>query len=164
MKVKLARRTLLIGASIELVFQMLSAFDVGSLPGTQGDSSSVLERNGDTIIAEFVTTSGKRTYRTVEKVRLYPPWRITFRHLEGPLSFAAEEFTLVERDGCTELRYQGEVECRVGWLPGVGWLIARFYVTRKYDALIGSHMELLRADAEARENRLIEDNPVPQGL
>ena len=71
-----------------MVFQMLSAIGKGSIPGAQGESSRVLARDGDTIIAEFHTASGSRTYRTVEEVKLYPSERMTFRHLEGPLTFA----------------------------------------------------------------------------
>ena len=149
MKVRLSDRKLFINAPREVVFQMLSAIGEGSLPGSQGESSRVLEREGDTIIAEFLTTSGKRTYRTVEKVQLYPPERMTFRHLEGPLAFAEEEFNLMEQDTGTELQYRGEIEYKVRWLPGIGWLIARFYVKPKYDAVIGDHMEKLKAAAEA---------------
>ena len=86
MKVKLEDRKLYANAPRELVFQMLSAIGKGTLPGAQGESSRVLEREGDVITAEFLTPSGKRIYRTVEEVRLYPPERITFRHLQGPLT------------------------------------------------------------------------------
>ena len=70
--VKLSDKSVYINAPREMVFQMLSSFGKCSLPGVQGESSRVLERDGDTIIAEFMTTSGKRVYRTVEKVQLYP--------------------------------------------------------------------------------------------
>ena len=89
------------------------------MPGAEGESSRVLERDGDVITAEFLTPSGKRIYRTVEEVRLYPPERITFRHLQGPLTYSEEEFRLVEQDPGTELQYSGEIECRVPWLPGL---------------------------------------------
>ena len=75
MKVKLAGRKLHIDAPREMVFQMMSAIGKGSLPGSQGESSRVLSRDGDTLTAEFLTPSGKRIYRTVEDVRLYPPPR-----------------------------------------------------------------------------------------
>ena len=149
MKVKLADRKLLINAPREMVFQMLSAIGKGSLPGTQGESSRVLERDGDTIIAEFLTPSGKRIYRTVEEVQLYPPDRITYRHLEGPLEYAAEEFNLVQRDTSTELQYRGEIEYKVPLLAGIGWLTALIYVRPKYNAVIRTHMEQLKAAAES---------------
>ena len=153
MKVTLANRSLFINAPRELVFQMLSAFGKGSLPGAQGESSRVLEREGNSITAEFVTTSGRRTYRTIEKVHLYPPERITFRHLEGPLAFAEEEFNFLESGDGTELQYSGGIECRVPWLPGIGWIIAMFYVRPKYNAIIRNHMENTKAVAQARAAR-----------
>ena len=153
MKVKLSDRNLFINAPQEMVFQMLSAIGKGSLPGAQGESSRMLEREGNTIIAEFLTASGKRTYRTVEEVRIYPPERITFRHLEGPLAFAEEEFKLIDHDSGTELRYKGEFEYRVPRLAGMGWLIAIFFVRPKYNAVIRVHMERLKSAAEARAAR-----------
>ena len=153
MKVKLSDNEVFINAPRELVFQMLSAIGRGSLPGNQGESSRVLERDGDRIVAEFLTTSGKRTYRTVEDVRLYPPDRITFRHLESPLSYSEEEFLLKEVEGGTALSYRGDIECRMHWLPGVGWLVAWIYVKRKYDSVIRDHMDRLKAAAEARAAR-----------
>lgn len=154
MKVKLAGRKLHIDAPREMVFQMMSAIGKGSLPGSQGESSRVLSRDGDTLTAEFLTPSGKRIYRTVEDVRLYPPpSRITFRHLEGPLAFSEEEFLLAERGVGTELRYEGKIECRVGWMPGIGWLIATLYVRPKYNSVIRLHMDALKQAAEARAAR-----------
>ena len=154
MKVKLADQSTLINAQREMVFQMLSAIGKGSrLPGAQGESSRVLEREGDTLIAEFLTTSGKHTYRTVERLQLYPPERMTYLHLEGPLHFAEEEFTLTERDAGTELQYNGRIEYRFRWMPGVGWLIATFYAKRIYDTIIRDHMEKIKAAAESRAAR-----------
>ena len=70
MKVSLKTQEIFIDAPRELVFQMLSAIGKGSLPGGN-DSSRVIERNGNEIIAEFLTPSGSRVYRTVERVVLY---------------------------------------------------------------------------------------------
>ena len=151
--VKLSDKSVYINAPREMVFQMLSSFGKGSLPGVQGESSRVLERDGDTIIAEFMTTSGKRVYRTMEKVQLYPPERITFEHLQGPLIFSEEEFNLAEKDDGTELRYYGEIGCRIPLLAGLGWIIAKFYVKPKYDAVIRIHMSALKTAAEARAAR-----------
>ena len=153
MKVKLAESTAHIKAPRPLVFQMLSAIGKGTMPGNQGGSSKVLERDGDTIIAEFLTPSGKRTYRTVEEVQLYPPERITFRHLEGPLAFSEEELNLTEQNAGTKLHYEGKMECRVPWMPGIGWLIAMFYVRLKYNNVIREHMKDLKVAAEARAAR-----------
>ena len=153
MKVKLADRKVTIDAPRELVFQMLSAIGKGRLPGAEGESSRVLERDGNTIIAEFMTPSGKSIYRTVERVQLYPPERITFCHLEGPLTYSDEAFDLIEQDGGTELRYCGEIECRVPFLPGMGWLTALTYVRHKYNSVIRNHMDSIKMAAEARAAR-----------
>ena len=153
MKVKLAEQRLQIGASRPMVYEIMSAIGRGVLPGAGGERSRVVSSEGDTIIAEFFTRSGRRTYRTLERVSLYPPRRITFRHLEGPIPFSEEEFLLSELEGGTELGYRGEIEYRVPWLPGVGWAIARYYVKPKYDSVIQRHMTAVKEGAEARAAR-----------
>lgn len=152
MKVSLKTQEIFIDAPRELVFQMLSAIGKGSLPGGN-DSSRIIERNENEIIAEFLTPSGSRVYRTVERVVLYPPERITYEHLEGPLSFSEEEFALDETgDGC-KLSYWGVIECNAPFLPGVGWLIAWAYARPRYNAVIHDHMAKLKAASEARGAR-----------
>ena len=153
MKVQLTNRHITIDAPRPLVFQMLSAFGRGHLPGDDGESSKVLERDGDRLTVEFFTLEGKRRYRTVEEVTLFPPERITFRHLEGPLHHSSEEFRLEEVADGTELSYRGDIQCRMPWLPGMGWFIARFYVKPKYDRVIRQHMDRLKTAAEARAAR-----------
>ena len=152
-KVKLTEQKVQIDAPRELVFQMLSAFGKGSLPGAEGESSRVVELDGNNIVAEFVSVSGKRTYRTLETVVLYPPERITFRHLQGPLTSSDEEFLLNEVEDGTALSYQGETECKLRWMPGMGWLAALLYVRPKCNAVIRAHMKRLKAGAEARAAR-----------
>ena len=153
MKVKLADQSMDIAAPRELVFQMLSAFGKGSLPGAEGESSRVVERDGNVILAEFLSVSGNRTYRTLENVVLYPPERITFEHVEGPLPFSEEEFTLAEREAGTRLAYVGKIECKISWMPGMGWLIALLYARPKYNSVIRNHMKRLKSAAEARALR-----------
>ena len=80
------------------------------------------------LLVEFVSRDGRRLYRTLEEVMLYPEERITFRHLEGPLQHASEEFRLSEVSGGTHITYKGQIECRTPFLPGVGWLLAFLYV------------------------------------
>ena len=152
MKVSLKTQEIFIDAPRELVFQMLSAIGKGSLPGGN-ESSRVIERNGDEIIAEFLTPSGSKVYRTVERVVLYPPERITYQHLEGPLSFSEEAFTLEDTDDGCRLSYWGVIECKAPFLPGAGWLIAWTYARSKYNSIIQDHMARLKAAAEARAAR-----------
>ena len=153
MKVRLAQRRITIDAPRPLVFQLLSAFGRGHLPGDEGVSSSVMERDGNTLTVEFFTMEGKRRYRTVEQITLFPPERITFRHLEGPLPHSSEEFRMEEVAGGTELSYQGDIQCRMPFLPGRGWCVARFYVRPKYNRVIRQHMERLKEAAQARAAR-----------
>ena len=153
MKVKLTPRRSYIEAPREMVFQMLTSFGKGGLPGSEGDTSKVLERDGDTVVVEFLTSSGRRTYRTVERVQLFPPERVTFEHLEGPLWSAQEEFSLAEEASGTDMHYQGDFEYKVQGMPGIGWLIAVIYIKRKYDAVIRDHMDRLKSAAEAHAAR-----------
>lgn len=153
MKVRLTDRYITIDAPRPLVFQMLGAFGRGHLPGDEGESSKVLERDGDRLTVEFFTLDGKRRYRTVEEVNLFPPERITFRHLEGPLHHSSEEFLLEEVAGGTRLSYRGDIQCRMAWMPGMGWLVGRFYVKPKYDRVIRQHMDRLKIAAQARAAR-----------
>lgn len=153
MRVTLADQRTHIIAPRPLVFQMLSAFGKGHLPGDEGESSTVLEREGDDLLVEFITQEGKRRYRTLEEVKLFPPERITFRHLESPLYHSAEEFHLVEALDGTELSYRGDIQCRIPWAPGIDWLIALFYVRPKYNRIIKKHLARLKEAAEARAAR-----------
>ena len=52
--VKLPELKVHIKADQRLVFQLLSAIGQGLMPGSEG-SSKVLKRNGDTLVAEFIT-------------------------------------------------------------------------------------------------------------
>lgn len=108
-----------------------------------------MEREGDRLLVEFISRDGGRLYRTLEEVMLYPEERITFRHLEGPLHHASEEFRLIDVPGGTHITYQGQIECRTPFLPGVGWLIAFLYVRPKYGNVVKRHMGMLKKAAEA---------------
>ncbi len=153
MKVSLATQKLIIDAPLELVFQMMSAIGSGRLPGSN-ERSKVLQRDGDTLIAEFLTPSGNKTYRTVEEVRLFPPHRITYRHLEGPITYSEEEFLLAEvSGGSIQLTYTGVIEYRAPFVPGLGWLASVLYIKPKYDTVIRDHMALVKKGAEGRAAR-----------
>ena len=152
MKVALNTQKVIIDAPLELVFQMMSAIGSGRLPGSD-ERSKVLQRDGDTLIAEFFTPSGKKMYRTVEEVRLYAPYRITYRHLEGPITYSEEEFLLTEVADGTQVTYIGVIEHRVPLLPGLGWLASLLYIKPKYDTVIQDHLALIKKGAEARASR-----------
>ena len=131
---------------------MMSAIGSGRLPGSD-ERSKVLQRDGNTLIAEFLTPSGNKTYRTVEEVQLFPPFRITYKHLEGPITYSEEEFLLAEVANGTQLTYTGVIEHRVPFLPGLGWLASVLCIKPKYDAVIRDHMALVKQGAEHRASR-----------
>ena len=147
---KLKDQRQFINAPRELVFQMLAAMGKGQLPGADGESAQVLSRDGDCLTVKFMTRTGKRVVSTVEEVQLYPPERITFCHIAGPLDHSEEEFVLTEDGDGTLLEYHGEFRYN---FPVLGWFISRFYIRPKYEAVITEHMARLKEAAEARAAR-----------
>ena len=101
------------------------------------------------MLVEFVSREGNRRYRTLEEVNLYPPGRVTFLHLEGPLHYSSEEFRLLETPLGTLLTYRGTIECRMPFLPGFGWLVAMLYVRPKYRRLVRRHMLQMKESLES---------------
>lgn len=152
MKVRLRQQSINIRAPRSVVFQLVSSFgegnDSGGTPSEKEEGSRMLEREGNRLVMEFKSRDGRKTYRTVEEVMLYPEERITFRHLEGPLHHSGEEFVFAEVDSGTIMTHNGEIECRMHRLPGAGWAVARFYVKRHYERLVLRHMTALKERAE----------------
>ncbi len=150
MEVKLKQQKLFIKAPRELVFQVLAAVGKGKLPGAAGESVRVLHQEEDTIIAQFTTRAGRRIVNTVEEVKLYPPERVTFRHLAGPLDCAWEEMVLKEKDDGTELVYWGEFAYQFTFL---GWLISRLYIRPLHNRAVREHLRRIKVAAEQRAQR-----------
>ena len=117
--VRLKSHSVTIRAPRELVFQMTSSFGRGRINGDQGESSTVLERTDDAVLAEFKTRAGPFRVTTVERVTLEPPGRLTFEHVSGPLPYPREEFAFREVPQGTELEHSGEFV----WFaaPLIGW-------------------------------------------
>ena len=149
MKVKLADQAITIRTPRSKVFQMFSSFGVDKPSAETGESATVMERDGNRLVVEFVSRDGRKLYRTLEEVHLYPEERITFRHLKGPLHHASEEFRLSCVPEGTHITYQGQIECRMPFLPGAGWLMALLYVRPKYGAVVKRHIGMLKESAEA---------------
>ena len=149
MKVKLATRSTTINAPRFQVFQRFASFKKDKPASETGEGATILEREGGRLLVEFVSRDGRRLYRTLEEVMLYPEERITFRHLESPLKHASEEFRLREVSGGTHITYKGQIECRTPFLPGVGWLLTFLYVRPEYGNVVKRHMEMLKKAAEA---------------
>ena len=127
---------------------MFSSLEGGHGPDGGGEWAGVMERDGNRLIAEFLSREGKRLHRTVEEVNLFPPERITFRHLQGPLHHAREEFRLLEVAEGTHVTYRGQIECRMPFLPGNGWLVARWHVRPKYLRVVKRRMAQVKETAE----------------
>ena len=149
--VRLEPHTVTIDAPRELVYQKMSSFGRGRLKGDDGESSRVLSRSGNDVVAEFKTRSGLLTITTVERVTLEPPRRLSFEHIKGPFNRAREEFTLEDMDGGTELRHTGEFV----WsrLPVLGWLVGRLILKRPYERVLVKHMERIKDSCEVRARR-----------
>ena len=88
MKVRLAEQTTTIKAPRSAVFRMFSSFGESPPSGESGEQAAVMEQQDNRLVVEFVSRQGRKLYRTLEEVHLYPEERITFRHLNGPLHYA----------------------------------------------------------------------------
>ena len=142
---------MLINAPREVIYQKMTSFGRGRLRGDSTDSSRVISRDVNSIVAEFTTRAGPFTYTTIEQVTLEPIERITFKHLKGPLHYAWEEFRFTDVDGNTELEHSGEFI----WhrLPIVGWLGGLLYTKPMFERTIARHMQQVKESCEARAAR-----------
>ena len=150
--IHLRPHTVRIQAPRELVFQMMSHFGRGRLPGDNAESSEVLERDRNRLTVEFQTKALFTTYTTVEEVNLYPTERITFKHLSGPLHYAYEKFTFDEVNGMeTDLTHSGEFI----WsrFPFFGWFGGIIYTRPVFERTLVKHMAQVKQAAEARAAR-----------
>ena len=141
-----------IDAPRELVFHMLTAFRRGRVTGDNNESTNLISEDGDTKIVEFTTRAGLFAYTTVERVTLYAPGRIAFKHLDGPLAFSEEEFTLEENaDGGMLLTHSGSFI----WsrLPFFGWFGGIIYTRPMFHRVIRKHFATIKEAAEARAAR-----------
>ncbi len=149
----LTPRRILIEAPHMLVWEMITAVGQGQLPGSES-TARLVERKSDTVlIAEFVTRSGDKTYTTLEEMTLYPPDRITYSHLNGPLPYVWEEIKL-RPDGAnhTLLLYKGEFRTK----SVLGYLLGPLYIRPRFDKLVLEHLGEIKRAAEARAQRSIK--------
>ena len=77
-----------VDAPAPLIYQMLAAIGQGVQRPDEG--AEVLERAGNDLVCDFWTTVAlplgrSRRVRTRESVRLMPPNRIEYEHLDGPV-------------------------------------------------------------------------------
>ena len=141
-----------IDAPRELVFQMLSSFRRGRIAGDNAESTRLISEDGNVKTVEFTTKAGPFSYRTLEEVTLHRPERIEFKHLEGPLDFSEEEFTLDETpDGGTLLTHTGSFIWKR--FPFFGWFGGVIYTRPMYHSVIRKHFATVKEAAEARAAR-----------
>ena len=108
-----------VGAPAPLVYQMLGAIGQGAQ--RPGEHAEILERDGDRLVCDFWTAiplpaGRRRLVRTREAVRLRPPDRVEYEHLDGPVRGLRESITI---------QPTGERRCRLIYrasYPGVGLL------------------------------------------
>ena len=140
MKVRLGSQAVTIQApvpSIQAVFVFrLDNQTTGSHPSKDDEGAKVLERESNRLLVEFTSRDGRKLYKTPEEVSLYPEGRITFRHLQGHLDHAIEEFRLEEVPEGTSINYSGQIECRMPFSPVLGWLVTLLYVRPKWGSVV----------------------------
>lgn len=142
-----------VAAPVGLLYQMLAA--IGQGVQRPGERAQILERDGDALVADFWTTIAlpfgrSRVVRTREAVRLWPPDRIDYQHLDGPIRGLRETIT-IESLGQRHSRlvYHG------AYTPGglAGTLVFRLLSRPALEGAIRAHFADVRARAEARAAR-----------
>lgn len=133
-----------------LVFEMAAATN-GTLPGSPPHSAERLDRDGDRLIVRYRTPAYVTELVFVERVHLYPPERIEYEVLEGPLDLVREHLAFEAVDAHrTRVRYGGVVG---SGRPLVGALVARWIAVPAYDRFMRRQLAALKAAAEARAVR-----------
>jgi hypothetical protein len=132
-----------IAAPRELVYEMIREPYLGHTPRDSG--IEVLARGEDLAVASHRTKVHFYTSITVEAVSFEPLDRVSFKHLSGPVPEAAEEFSLEEVDGVTELRYAGEVGIDFFFL---GRIAGRRWVRPQWERTVLRELEDLKQRAE----------------
>ncbi len=150
--IQLRPHRVVIEAPRAMVYQKMSSFGKGRLQGDNNESSKVISRDGDTLVAEFKTKAGPFSYTTIEEITLEKDRRITFKHLNGPLAYAWEEFVFSEvGNGDTELVHNGEFIWKR--IPLLGRLAGRLYTKPVFERTIAKHLQQVKVGCEARAAR-----------
>ncbi|MEO7118886.1 MAG: hypothetical protein ABIZ34_07940 [Candidatus Limnocylindrales bacterium] len=140
----------------ELVFQMLAAIGQGAQE--HGEKAELVEEDAQGLIFDFWTwialpLGRGRLMRTRERVRLCPPARIEYEHLDGPLRGLEEAIDVTAAAGTgTRLVYTGTYRAKGVFDRLATVLVSRpvlHHVMRAHFASVGA-----RAEARARRSRL----------
>jgi hypothetical protein len=135
-----------IAAPRATVFDVIAGPYLERTPRALADKLHVWEKGSDMVLAAHFTQVKCGATTTVETVRFNPPERIDFRLVRGPVPHVRESFVLVERNGETDLSWQGELGTDF-WALGAWW---GDRVARAWDRAVRSSMELVVAESERR--------------
>lgn len=138
-----------IDAPREVVFDVISAPYLGRTPRALERKLKVLDHSDDLVLAEHYTSVGPTVATTVETVRFERPAAVHFRLVRGPVPHVVERFELSERDGGTELHYEGELGTDL-WALGSAW--GRLVAAKWVETVQGS-LDTIKAEAERRARR-----------
>lgn len=133
----------------EVVFDVIAAPYLGRTPRAMANELRVWERGKDMVLAEHLTTVGRRTTSTLETVRFERPELIDFRLVRGPVPHVAETYLLSEVPGGTSFTYSGELGADL-WRLGQWWADK---VATPWEAAVASSLDAIQAEAERRAKR-----------
>ena len=142
-----------IAAPPALVFQMLSAIGQGAQ--RDGERAEILEESDGALICDFWTTVAlpigrDRLVRTRERVRILPPDRIEYEHLDGPVRGLRESITVGAMDGGgATVTYEGSYHPE----GVVDHLRATLFARPAIQRVMRTHLADVRDRAEARAGR-----------
>ncbi len=150
-----------IAAPPGLVFQMLSAIGQGTQ--RDGERAEILERRDGEMICDFWTTVSMpvgrdRLVKTRERVRVLPPDRVDYEHLDGPVHGLRESIIVsASKDGGATITYSGTYQPR-GLLDRLRAIIlARPTIERIMRAHLADLGE--RAESRAARSRIFAPDP-----
>jgi hypothetical protein len=139
-----------IRAPRDVVFDVIAAPYLGRTPRALADKLQVWERGSDMVLAAHYTRVKCGTTTTLETVRFRRPDRIDFRVVRGPVPHLTESFQLLDVEGGTELRWQGELGTDL-WALGEWW---GSRVALAWTKAVRESLHEIAAEAERRAGTL----------
>jgi len=131
-----------------------------------GERAEILERDGDRLVCDFWTVVSlplgrDRLVRTREAVRLRPPDRVEYEHLDGPVRGLREAITIEPIDDRrSRLVYRASYRSQ-GLVGSLGFrLVARRAIHRAMREHFGDIRE--RAEARAARSRVFGMGALPE--
>ena len=135
-----------IGASRDVVFDVIAGPYLGPTPRALQDKLEVWERGSDMVLAAHFTELKCGVTTTVETVRFTRPERVDFRVVRGPVPHVVESFVLAESGEGTKLTWEGELGTDL-WALGAWW---GSRVARSWERAVRASLDSITAEAERR--------------